>query len=207
MTDILWRINKNSQNLFAECLCKLSGQLYESRRGRQVPGSWKSGDRAIRDFLHRVHVRDQGLVVADGSGLSEDNRVTARIITDLLAAMDRHPYRDAFRDSLCIAGRDGTLSGRMKDLVGHVFAKTGQITGVRSLSGYIDRRDGGRLCFSIIYNRIPGSVKPYEELQDEACRLLVDYGAGASAPAAASQPAGVEGPASQGSSLQASAGI
>lgn len=175
LDDLLWRINKNSQNLFAECLCKLAGQEFEARRGRRVPGSWENGERAIRDFLKRNRINDRRLVVADGSGLSEKNRVTARLISDLLVAMDRHPYRDAFRASLSVAGQDGTLASRMNDLAGHVFAKTGQIRGVRALSGYIDQKSGGRLCFSIIYNQIPGSVKPYEELQDEVCRTLVSY--------------------------------
>jgi D-alanyl-D-alanine carboxypeptidase/D-alanyl-D-alanine-endopeptidase (penicillin-binding protein 4) len=63
----------------------------------------------------------------------------------------------------------------MTDLAGRVFAKTGYIGGVRSLSGYVKTGEGKWLVFSIIYNGIPGDVKPYEELQDQAVRLLAEW--------------------------------
>ena len=63
----------------------------------------------------------------------------------------------------------------MKDVRGHVFAKTGYIGGVRACSGYVKTRAGKWLVFSIIYNEIDGSVTPYEALQDEAIRVLVAY--------------------------------
>ena len=175
MADIMWRIDKSSQNLFAECLCKLAGQAYDAEHGRLGPASWSSGERAIRAFLQRYGVDDNGFAFGDGSGLSRGNRVTARLITDILATMFEHDYAAEFRASLCVAGKDGTLQKRMKDITGHVFAKTGYINGVRALSGYVRTRDDRWLCFSFIYNNIPGSVKPYEALQDEACHILVDW--------------------------------
>jgi D-alanyl-D-alanine carboxypeptidase/D-alanyl-D-alanine-endopeptidase (penicillin-binding protein 4) len=113
--------------------------------------------------------------MADGSGLSRRDRVTARLMTDIMAAMFDHPYREAFRASLSEAGGPGTLRSRMKDLAGSVFAKTGYIRGVRALSGYVRTRDDRWLCFSIIYNNIPGSVKRFNALQDQACGVLVDW--------------------------------
>jgi D-alanyl-D-alanine carboxypeptidase/D-alanyl-D-alanine-endopeptidase (penicillin-binding protein 4) len=175
MTDIMWRINKNSQNLFAEAVCKLQGREWNLAHGKDEPGSWESGGEAIRDFLHRQKIDDSKYVIVDGSGLARGNLVTARLITDLFAAMSKHRYASAFRESLSVAGKDGTVGKRMDDLAGHVFAKTGYIGHVRSLSGYILTRKGKWLCFSIIYNQIPGSVAPFEGLQDNACRLLVEW--------------------------------
>lgn len=173
--DIIGRINTNSQNFFAEALCKLTGQEYMARQGRAVPGSWADGDTAIRAFLRRNGIDDRQMVIADGSGLSDDNKLTSRMLTDLFALMFERPDAEAFRNSLAKGGVDGTLKKRYEGLEGHVFAKTGYIEGVRALSGYVRTYDDEWLTFSIIYNNIPGSVKPYEALQDEAVRLLIQW--------------------------------
>ncbi|HRX85266.1 MAG TPA: D-alanyl-D-alanine carboxypeptidase/D-alanyl-D-alanine-endopeptidase [Phycisphaerae bacterium] len=175
MRDVLWRILKSSQNLFAECLCKLSGAAYLAKQGRTVPGSWAAGEAAARAFLRRQGIDDSAFVGADGSGLSRDNRVTVRIISDVLAAMYHHPDGDAYRAALAEPGGEGTLRGRMRDLRGRVHAKTGYIRGVRALSGYVQTRRGDWLCFSIIFNGIPGSVAPFNAIQDDVCRVLVDW--------------------------------
>jgi len=128
----------------------------------------------VKAFFDEQGISREGLVVADGSGLSRGNRVTARIITDLLLAMNRHEQAGVYRANLAEPGGIGTLRSRMKDLKGHVFAKTGYIRGVRALSGYVHANDGRWYCFSFIYNDIPGSVKPFERMQDQACRILVE---------------------------------
>ena len=177
LRDVLWRINKNSQNLFAESVCKYLGRAYEVERGNAAArGSWETGGEAVKAFLAGQGIADADkYVVVDGSGLARGNRVTARGQTDLLLAMSRHRYAEAFGQSLAVAGVDGTIGKRSKDIAGRVFAKTGYIGGVRALSGYVRTRENQWLAFSIIYNQIPGSVKPYEELQDDACRLMVEW--------------------------------
>jgi D-alanyl-D-alanine carboxypeptidase/D-alanyl-D-alanine-endopeptidase (penicillin-binding protein 4) len=175
MRDVLWRINKSSQNLFAEAMMKYQGRAYAAEHGRSgEKGSWQNGAEAVRAFLRRERIDESGYTFIDGSGLDRGNRVTTRGQTDLLAAMSRHRYAAAFGQSLAAAGRDGTVGKRMNDLAGRVFAKTGYIGGVRALSGYVRTTRDQWLAFSIIYNKIPGDVNPYEALQDEACRLLVN---------------------------------
>ncbi len=175
MINVLSRINTNSQNLFAECLSKLNGQAFMARQGKKVPGSWTDGEKAIRAFLKKSNIDDSQFVLADGSGLSHLNKVTARMITDIFATMYKRADAKVYRDSLANPVSGGSLHGRMKDLEGHVFVKTGLINGVRALSGYVKTKKGKWLTFSIIYNRIPGSVKPFEGLQDNACRILTDW--------------------------------
>lgn len=175
LRDILGRINTNSQNMFAEAACKLTGQAWALRQGRRVPGSWADGSAAVHAFLRRNGIDDRGLVVADGSGLSEDNKLTARLLTDLFVVMYRRPDSAAFIDSLAKGGVNGTLEKRFAGYEGRVFAKTGLIGGVRALSGYVRTQRNEWLAFAIIYNRIPGDVKPYEELQDEAVKLLIRW--------------------------------
>src|SRR5262245_19149763 len=89
--------------------------------------------------------------------------------------MQRHRYHEAFFNALAVAGKDGTISKRMDDLSGHVFGKTGYIGGVRALSGYIKTREEKWLAFSIIFNKLPGAVGPAEDVQDNVCRILVEY--------------------------------
>jgi D-alanyl-D-alanine carboxypeptidase/D-alanyl-D-alanine-endopeptidase (penicillin-binding protein 4) len=90
--------------------------------------------------------------------------------------MWQHPKRQAFFDSLAVGGRDGTIANRFKDVPDRVHAKTGYIGGVRALSGYAQTNQPDKwLVFSFIYNQIPGSVRPYEHMQDEACRVLLSY--------------------------------
>jgi D-alanyl-D-alanine carboxypeptidase/D-alanyl-D-alanine-endopeptidase (penicillin-binding protein 4) len=173
--EILPRINKNSQNMMAEALCKIIGREHASRSGREEPGSWDNGAQAIEAFFDRHGIDRSGVRVADGSGLSRENRVTTRAISELLRVMHDHRHGEVFRESLGVGGRDGTIENRLKEIEGRVYAKTGYIGGVRSLSGYIHTRRGEWLVFSILYNKIPGTVKPYEALQDETLRYLYEW--------------------------------
>lgn len=181
LTDILWRINKNSQNLLAEGAAKLLGRAYAQREMHtpDAVGSWANAEIAVRAFLTRHKIDDSGYKFVDGSGLSRENKVTTRLISDLLLTMYRHPQFKTFYESLTIGGVDGTIRNRFKDVPDRVHAKTGYIGGVRSLSGYVKTDSGKTLIFSIIYNGIPrgpggsSGVKPFEELQDEAVMLLM----------------------------------
>jgi D-alanyl-D-alanine carboxypeptidase/D-alanyl-D-alanine-endopeptidase (penicillin-binding protein 4) len=93
--------------------------------------------------------------MTDGSGLSRSNYVSSEMILTLLERMHRDArHRDAFAATLPIAGKDGTISTRMRRSLaeGNAVAKTGSIANVRSLSGYVRTRDGELLAFSIIAN-------------------------------------------------------
>ena len=95
------------------------------------------------------------LILRDGSGLSRYDFVTPSAIVAILAHVDRDQrLRGPFEVSLPIAGRDGTLSTRMKGTPaeGNAHAKTGSMTGVRALSGFVTTADGERLAFSIVAN-------------------------------------------------------
>ena len=175
MKELLFRLNKNSQNLFAEALCKILGRVFEAAQGHDLPGSWEAGGRAVAAFFSKYAIPPNGFRLIDGSGLARENRITARIATDTLSVMFRHPSGQLYRDSLSLAGQDGTLSKRMTDLKGRVFGKTGYIGGVRTLSGYIQTRAGRWLCFSILFNQVPGPVRAFEDLQDEAVHVLYEY--------------------------------
>ncbi|MEM6313021.1 MAG: D-alanyl-D-alanine carboxypeptidase, partial [Planctomycetota bacterium] len=107
-----------------------------------------------------------------GSGLSRGNRVTVRQLSEIMLHMAAHPDADVFRDSLSIGGQTGTLARRYKDADGAVRGKTGYIGGVRALTVYAETDDDAYIV-SILYNRIPGSVRPFEKLQDEAVMTVL----------------------------------
>lgn len=174
MALLIKRVNKTSQNFVAECLAKESGELYRQQHADFTGTSWQGGHAAAQAFLTCNHIGDAEVFrAADGSGLSRDNRVTARMLTDLLAVMHAHPQAQAFRDSLPIAGVDGTLKKRLTELKGQVQAKTGSIGGVRTLSGYATMPDGRTLAFSLLCNEIQGDDDEAVKRMDDAIRALL----------------------------------
>ena len=173
---ILSRIGKNSQNLFAECLLKRLGHERALRKGRSpAVGSWETGREAVLEFCADAGIDVAGMVVSDGSGLSRDNRATARQFAAVLAHTYRHEHRDVFIGALSTAGEDGSLSRRMGDVAGRVLAKTGYMHGVRTLSGYVQTDAGRRLCFSVMFNGFKGSSAPFNRLHDDFCRALTSW--------------------------------
>ncbi|MBU0717269.1 MAG: D-alanyl-D-alanine carboxypeptidase/D-alanyl-D-alanine-endopeptidase [Planctomycetes bacterium] len=179
ITDVMQRAGKNSQNLFAECLLKRLGHVWAKRHGTIDPrGSWTLGGQALVEATRSAGIDTTGLLVADGSGLSRANRCTARQLAAILVWMDRHPEARLFRNSLSVAGVDGSLQKQLKDLSGRVHAKTGTMRGVRTLAGYVDAPDGTRYAFAVMFNGYKGPSTPYRELQDRICRILANSPAG-----------------------------
>ena len=179
IADVLGRIGKNSQNLFAECLAKRLG--YEHQRRNNQPnavGSWTSAAAAISGFLDRAGIATAGFEFADGSGLSRDNRATVTQIVGVLAHMHRHSSGPLFADSLAIPGNDGSLRRRMHGLANHVRAKTGTLRGVRTLAGYVTTESGKTFAFGVFFNNVKGSSKPYKQLQNQLCQLVADLDTG-----------------------------
>ena len=140
--------NKVSQNLHAELLLRLLGKVHGS------DGSFAEGTRVVRQFLIDAGVDDGDFFFYDGSGMSPDDRIAPRAFTQLLAYASRQPWGAAWRDTLPVAGVDGTLSGRFKNsmLRGHLWAKTGTLNEVNALSGYLTAASGKTLAFSILVN-------------------------------------------------------
>lgn len=175
--DMLRRINKDSQNTLTEGLSKLTGQrMAEQATGSEqlIVGTWDLGAQAIREMLESAGVDTTQLNIADGSGLSRDNKVTTRLVSDLLIYMLDHEHYDVYRNSMTIGGVDGTTRRRMKKIPGKVRSKTGTLSGVVALSGYIENEaDPNRpIVFSTYFNNAKGSSWDYRGLQDEFCEAI-----------------------------------
>jgi len=108
----------------------------------------------LRGFLNQAGITGDQYAFYDGSGLSRQNLVTPEAVVQLLRYADSQPWGPSFRDTLPLAGTDGSLSNRFKDveIQGRIHAKTGSLGGVKTLSGYATTNHGDRVAFSILSN-------------------------------------------------------
>ena len=165
-------VNKRSQNFFAESLLKIMGAELCGE------GSWEAGKMVVEEFLEGLEISKESYHLADGSGMSRENRFTARQITSLLRHMYFHPRGRDFLLTLPYSGEPGLKwEHRLSEhpYRGNVFAKTGSLLGVSTLSGYVKARSGKIYAFSILCNRTRGSWQA-QKAQDQIVRALVDNG-------------------------------
>lgn len=147
LTDIVTAILQPSQNWIAEQLVRTLG----AERGDG--GSWRAGIALQEAFLFgTVGIDSTALRMQDGSGMSHQNLVTPLAVVQLLDHARTATWGPAFRDGLTGPGRPGTLSGRLGSLEGRMVGKTGTLSNVNALSGYLVTRDGRELIFSILSN-------------------------------------------------------
>lgn len=145
--EIVRHILQPSQNWMAEQLLRTLGA---EKRGR---GSWRDGIAVEMEFLTgTVGVDSTALGFNDGSGMSPQNLVTPRAVVQLLEYARTAPWGQVFHDGLTGPGRPGTLSNRLRGLEGRAFGKTGTLSGVNALSGYVTTLEGQEIIFSIISN-------------------------------------------------------
>jgi D-alanyl-D-alanine carboxypeptidase/D-alanyl-D-alanine-endopeptidase (penicillin-binding protein 4) len=164
--------NKRSQNFYAESLAKLLGYVETGE------GSWASATRTMTDFMVELGVAPTEFRIADGSGLSRANLATPRAMTTLLEKMYFHPYGRDYLLSLPYSGeQDLSWRRRLADppYRGNVFAKTGTLNGVSTLSGYAKATSGRVYAFSILLNETRGAGVA-RGAQDRIVRALVDRG-------------------------------
>ena len=172
LRDIATVMMKVSQNLYAETLLRAVGLA------KSGLGSAENGRRAAADVFTAWGIPSGGYVQADGSGLSRYDYVTADMVVTLLEHMYKDPrHKEAFTATLPIAGKDGTIASRLKGTRAetNATAKTGSISNVRTLSGYVKTRDGETLAFSILANSftIPAATVNY--IADVAVETLANH--------------------------------
>jgi serine-type D-Ala-D-Ala carboxypeptidase/endopeptidase (penicillin-binding protein 4) len=173
LREIATTMMKVSQNLYAETLLKTIGAVKS-----EGPGSAEAGLAAAREIFGGWGITSGSYVQADGSGLSRYDFVTAEMIVTLMERMHRDPrHHEAFVATLPIAGRDGTISTRMKDTraEANAAAKTGSIANVRALSGYVRTRDGETLVFSILANSFTVPAATVNWIADLAVERLSNH--------------------------------
>lgn len=174
LKDILIPFMKLSNNGHAEMLAKEMGQVVYGE------GSWDKGLKVIRDTASSLGVNAQTLMLRDASGMSHVTMIPANEISELLFAIQQKSWYPSFLASLPVAGDSdrfvgGTLRNRMKEppTKGNVIAKTGSLTAVSTLSGYVTTKSGERIIFSILNNNYVASS--VTEIQDQIAKVIASY--------------------------------
>ncbi|HEX5724597.1 MAG TPA: D-alanyl-D-alanine carboxypeptidase/D-alanyl-D-alanine-endopeptidase, partial [Longimicrobiaceae bacterium] len=164
LREVLAAFLKPSQNQYGEILLKTLG------RELRGTGSAAAGIAVVDSLARAWGLPPRRLAMADGSGLSRYNLVSPDFLAALLAHMARSPRFEAFHAALPVAGQDGTLAARMRGtpLAGNVHAKTGTLSGVRSLSGYLTTAAGERVLFSAMVNHHTLTSRDADRLAEAA---------------------------------------
>ncbi|MCW2810055.1 MAG: D-alanyl-D-alanine carboxypeptidase precursor [Friedmanniella sp.] len=163
LSSLLVPFLKLSNNMHAETLTKTMGTLTGQR------GSWSGGLAATRAYLSGLGVPLAGVSLTDGSGLTRRNRLTPLALATTLQKVRSEPWFGAFYAALPVAGDPrrmvgGTMRYRLTGTraAGNAHAKTGSLTGVTSLSGYVTGADGRLYAYAMISNYTGSSPRPLE---------------------------------------------
>jgi D-alanyl-D-alanine carboxypeptidase/D-alanyl-D-alanine-endopeptidase (penicillin-binding protein 4) len=171
LSDLLMETLQNSNNLYAEALLRALA-VKKTRMKNQT--SADVGLEVVKANLTQLGVDPANYVLVDGSGLSRRNLVTPEAFVQTLRGMAKTPAGSVYRASLPVAGKSGTLKDRFQNTSaeGIVQAKTGTLTGVVSLSGYVNSPKYEPLVFSIIVNQSEQPTTVVRQAIDEIVVLL-----------------------------------
>lgn len=202
VAEILERGLKRSQNLYLQNLLLLAGVKAQADAEQQNGNagfitSERWGIRALQQMLERMGIAPGSSVIEEGSGLSRRNLATPNAMARLLAFLATQPYAATLRDALPLAGVDGTLQWRMRNTPAqnNLRAKTGSMSFVHCLAGYVTTGDGERLAFAIMLNNYnppagaPSATRDIDAIAVMLAGLRNRIAVPASTPSVATHPA------------------
>jgi D-alanyl-D-alanine carboxypeptidase/D-alanyl-D-alanine-endopeptidase (penicillin-binding protein 4) len=172
LSALLYSVGKWSDNFTAEMLLKIMGAQ------AQAPGTSAHGVNVVRDELMKKGIDTEGLVMVNGSGLFDGNQVAPRHVTQTLIAAYHDPsIRAEYVAQLAVAGADGTLQSRLRDLPRPrmVRAKSGTLRDAVALSGYVLGDPQRSVAFSFLSNGVAGKQADAKKLADDIVRALANY--------------------------------
>jgi len=171
---VLSDLNKESDNLNAEML--IYAMAYKDSG---APAIGDNGLAAVERFIDSLGFNSDDYFIADGSGVSHYNLVSAELLLELLKYMyyNQNYIFKLFYNSLAVAGDDGTLKNRMQNTPAQnkVHAKTGTLNGVSNLSGYVTAENGHLFAFSILIQNFVKEYSTARNFQNKICELLAEY--------------------------------
>ncbi|MFP4228139.1 MAG: D-alanyl-D-alanine carboxypeptidase/D-alanyl-D-alanine-endopeptidase [Salinivenus sp.] len=181
LSEIVQTLNRESRNLYAEQLLRtlaleVDPDLDEDADVTTPPDAAERGREAVYETLVRAGVDTSQVELADGSGLSRQNLLSPRAVIQLLQYAWNHndsTLQDAFYESLPRGGQDGTLEYRYRNAgTTDVRAKTGTLSHVSTLSGYVTSAQGTPLAFSLLCNHHVAEAEQVQSAQDVVVNTL-----------------------------------
>ncbi len=172
-SEVIVNLNKESDNLSAEMTLLAIAEKYYGK-----PGNAKNGIYVIEKMIEDIGLNPDDYRLVDGSGVSHYNVVSTELLVNILKYFftEKPMLYQILYNSFPIGGVDGTLENRMKSTLAekNVHAKTGTLSGVSSLSGYLTTKQNHAIAFSIIMQNYIGSSSNAKELQDEICKIFCE---------------------------------
>lgn len=169
MSELLRHVLQRSDNHMADAIFLTLGVELEGE------GTWSAAARAVEGALEGLDLDREGAILADGSGLSRSDRLSAAFLASLDLEMTRAD--PMWQELMAISGESGTLRRRLRGTLaaGRLRGKTGTLDDVRSLAGTVVGPDGQRYHLAVIANDLTGAARwPAREVTDEIVLLLVE---------------------------------
>lgn len=169
VSEMIRQVNTESDNFYAEMLAKeLAVEAYGT------PGTTENGLKAIEEYLLTAGVDTSRVYMRDASGMAPANLIRAADVNRVLVEMTRSEDFEIYRASLAEAGRSGTLEHRFggSPIRGHFYGKTGYLSGVRSLAGYLQARTGREIVVTIFTNNYTMRTSAMDRLHERILEYL-----------------------------------
>ena len=166
LSALLYSLGKQSDNFYAEMIFKSLGVDASGH-----PASDDTAAAAVTKYVTDIGALDAGVVIKNGSGLYDANKVTAQSVVSLLrASWQSSAVQPEYVAQLAIGGVDGTLHKRLRSEAKHrsIRAKTGTLDDTIALSGYVLGPPGkGPIAFSILFNKVDGKASSARTAADK----------------------------------------
>jgi len=171
MSVLLRRLNKDSDNLYAEMLLKTL-----AFHRKKASGSIRLGEIAANERFNLLNLDTTFVSIRDGSGLASTNLVSTSFLSNLLYSMTQSVNHEPYFDSMTIAGIDGTFRNRMRgtSLEGNLRGKSGSISRTRAFSGYLTTKSGKTISFSMIANNFRVPTREIDRVHEALALYLYD---------------------------------
>jgi D-alanyl-D-alanine carboxypeptidase/D-alanyl-D-alanine-endopeptidase (penicillin-binding protein 4) len=174
LAEIVATTSKHSNNFMAEQMLRTMGA---ERYG--LPGTTEKGVKVVADYLTSLGIPADQYHLVNGSGLSREVMVKPSTVNAVLVDMYRSPeFGPEYVASLSVGGRDGTLWSRFREegMAGRVRGKTGTLSGVHCLSGYVHAADDETYAFTFLVNEIDGALSRTRKAHDRLVVTLAGAG-------------------------------
>lgn len=164
--DAVTAILKKSSNPAAETVFKLAGGKYVNNTG-----SVKAALEMFENFCKNMNLDTTDIKVVDGSGVSKNNLMSADFMTDFMTAISKQEDFENFKNSMATPG-EGTLENRMLYFSGNLRAKTGTLSDISAIAGYITSQKGNTYAFDIMINDAKTSSSDKKMLEEYIIRSI-----------------------------------